>query len=202
MDLPQRIPVRYAEEDAGYVSVRPVVQQVFHIRELTDMVIRVTGKDPARVQQILRSGTVVYNGYRYWWAGFEIEKQPLTSLLATFPEDDPFRTFLIEECAAVFLEIGGGAAYRQIEIRPEQAEKKAFWRTRSAWTALQPAKNAAPVYAGYSYALVGDVYRRALSPEEGARLLQELLSAAPHSLRKQLLGLVAPSALLYLCPRR
>jgi FAD/FMN-containing dehydrogenase len=197
-----RILVRRVEEEAGYVSVRPVVQQEFLVRELTDMVIRVTGKNPARVQQILRAGTVVYNGYRYWWAGFEVPGQQLTPLLATFPEDDPSRTFRMEDCVAVFLEVGGGAAYRQIEIGREQAERKTFWRQRSVWTTLRPAKNAAPVYAGYSYALVGDVYRRVLPREEAGGLLQELLAAAPRALRKHLVGLAAPSSLLYLCPRR
>ena len=36
MPLPQQIPVRYSEEDAGYVSMRPVVKQTFRIHELTD----------------------------------------------------------------------------------------------------------------------------------------------------------------------
>ncbi len=41
MPLPQQIPVRYTEEDAGYVSVRPVVKQVFRLHELADMVVSI-----------------------------------------------------------------------------------------------------------------------------------------------------------------
>ena len=67
MPLPSQIPVRYTEEDAGYVSVRPVVKQVFRLQELADLVVSIAGKDIARVQQIFRSGTAVYHGYRYWW---------------------------------------------------------------------------------------------------------------------------------------
>ena len=45
MALPQEIGVRYAEDDAGYVSMRPVVKQTFRLNELADMVVSVVGKD-------------------------------------------------------------------------------------------------------------------------------------------------------------
>ena len=64
MPLPDVIPVRYTEEEAGYVSFRPVVRQSFRPDQLLDMVLSVTGKDPARITQILRSGTVVFHFYR------------------------------------------------------------------------------------------------------------------------------------------
>jgi len=50
MPLPETIAVRFTEEDAGYVTVRPVVRQTFRLSELTDMVVSVTGKDAARLQ--------------------------------------------------------------------------------------------------------------------------------------------------------
>src|SRR2546428_196706 len=34
MSLPESIPVRYTEEEAGYISVRPVVRQSFQLAEL------------------------------------------------------------------------------------------------------------------------------------------------------------------------
>ncbi len=70
MPLPEAIPIRYTEEEAGYVSFRPVVRQSFRPDQLLDMVLSVTGKDVARIKQILRSGTVVFHFYRYWWTGF------------------------------------------------------------------------------------------------------------------------------------
>jgi len=93
MPLPEQIPVRYTEEDAGYVSMRPVVKQTFRLNELADMVVSVTGKDPARVQQIFRNGTVVYNGYRYSWDGIPAELAEIASLLHPFPDDEPSRPF-------------------------------------------------------------------------------------------------------------
>ncbi len=73
MPLPETIRVKYTEEEAEYVSIRPLVQQEFRGAELVDMILSVTGKDVARIQQILRSGTIVFHSYRYWWQGFEAE---------------------------------------------------------------------------------------------------------------------------------
>jgi hypothetical protein len=202
MPLPEIIPIRYTEEEAGYVSVRPVVHQTFRIRDLAGMVIRVTGKDPARVRQIFRAGAVVYNSYRYWWAGFEADDRQLAGLLATFPEDDPSRRFRVEECTAVFLETGGGAACRQLEITRVEAGRKPFWRRGSVWGILLPVENAPLAYVGYSHAQGGDLYRRAPTREEATRLLQQLFALAPRALRARLMGLAPPSALLYLCPRQ
>ena len=167
MPLPETISVRHTEEEAGYVSVRPVVQETFRLRELADMVIRVTGKDRARVRKIFRAGTVVYNGYRYWWAGFESGEEELDALLAAFPDDDPSRPFRAEECAAVLLEAGGGATFRQLEITRAQAGKKRFWR-RSPWEALLPGDAAALVYAGSAWTAWGAQPRNAPEPPSAA----------------------------------
>ena len=72
MPLPETIPVRYTDEEAGYVTVRPVVRQTFSLEELLDMILSVAGKDVTRVRQLLQSGTIVYHFYRYSWTGFEI----------------------------------------------------------------------------------------------------------------------------------
>src|SRR5712664_722641 len=109
MPLPEQIPARYTEEDAGFISVRPVVKQTFRLHELVDMVVSVAGKDAARVQQIFRSGTVVYNGYRYWWDALHAEREEIERLLLPFPEDEPYRPFDPGSATAVLLEIGGGA---------------------------------------------------------------------------------------------
>ena len=85
MALPEQIAVRYMDEDAGYVSVRPVVKQTFRLNELVDMVVSVAGKDAARVQQIFKSGTVVYNGYRYSWDGIAADLAELEALLNSLP---------------------------------------------------------------------------------------------------------------------
>ena len=202
MPLPETIPVRYTEEEAGYVSVRPLVQQVFRIRELADMVVRVTGKDSARVRQIFRAGTVVYNTYRYWWSGFEAAESELVTLLASFPGDDPARPFRERDCVAVLLESGEGVAQGHIEITREQASRKPFWRRRSFWDLLALPEAAAPIYAGYSHARSGDLYRRALTAEESQALLAEAGGLAPRHLGPRLERLPVPLRLVYVCPRK
>src|SRR5579883_3088198 len=95
MALPDQIPLRYTEDDAGYMSVRPVVKQTFRLHELIDMVVSVAGKDPARVQQIVRSGTVVYHGYRYWWEALSAEiSQREASQKRLFARQSPWDVIL------------------------------------------------------------------------------------------------------------
>src|SRR3979490_3626748 len=107
MALPETSPVRYTEEEAGYVTVRPVVKQTFRLDELLDMVLSVTGKDAARIRQILHSGTVVYHFYRYWWAGFDATDAELSAALARFPDADPSRPFDAEKCTLAIFESAG-----------------------------------------------------------------------------------------------
>src|SRR5574340_442013 len=116
MALPEQIQVRYTEDDAGYVSVRPVVKQVFRMTELADMVVSVAGKDAARVQQIFLNGTLIYNGYRYWWEALTADLNEVQALLAPFPDDDPSRSFEAAKATAVLLEMGGGTQRNIVEI--------------------------------------------------------------------------------------
>jgi len=81
--LPESIPVRYTEEDAGYVTVRPIVKQTFRLDELLDMILSVTGKDATRIRQILHSGTVVYH-FTAIPGGFDANDAELSAALTRF----------------------------------------------------------------------------------------------------------------------
>lgn len=107
MAPPEVIAVRHTEEEAGYVSFRPVVRQNFRLSDLLGLVLGVTGKQPARIRQILRSGSVSFHSHRYWWDGFQVEEHDLAALLARFPDSDPSRAFRPEACTAALLEAGG-----------------------------------------------------------------------------------------------
>jgi len=52
----------------------PVVKQTFPPRRAYGYGGKRDGQNASRVQQIFRAGTVVYNGYRYWWDGFAPKK--------------------------------------------------------------------------------------------------------------------------------
>jgi hypothetical protein len=202
MPLPESIPIRFTEEDAGYVTVRPVVKQTFRLAELADMVVSVTGKNVSRVQQIFRSGTVVYNGYRYWWEGFASNENEIAGLLATFPDDDPSRLFNPSQVTAVSLEIGGGAQRSLVGITRHEASRKKLFDRLNPWEVLLTAANdAAPRYEKYSHADRADVYHLHLSPEKAASLMKQLQDASPRGLRKKLALLQPPAAILFFSPR-
>ncbi len=202
MPLPETIAMRFTEDDAGYVTVRPVVKQTFRLAELADMVVSVTGKNAARVQQIFRVGTVVYNGYRYWWDGFASKEDEITGLLALFPDDDPSHLFNPAQVTAVSLEIGGGTQRSLVGIARREASAKKLFHKRSPWEILlKAAQDSSPRYEKYSHAERADVYRVHLSFEMAASLLKQILDASPRVLRKKLAALQPPAALLFFSPR-
>jgi hypothetical protein len=102
--LPEIIPVKYTEEEAEYLSMRPLVRQEFRSAELVDMIVQVAGKDPLRVQKILGAGTIVFHSFRYWWTGFEADAAALSEILTKYPDADPQRIFRAEDCNEVILE--------------------------------------------------------------------------------------------------
>ena len=202
MSLPEQIQMRYTEDEAGYLSVRPVVKQVFRLHELADMVISIAGKDPARVQQIFRSGTAVYHGYRYWWEGIAAETSEIEALLAPFPDDDPSRPFEPSKATAALLEIGGGTQCHVVEILREETSEKKFLARISPWQVLlRDAESHAPHYQKYSHARHADLFRSSLPYDQAQLLLAALLDAAPRQLRHRWSTLQPPAAIIFVCPR-
>ncbi|MGB2679475.1 MAG: hypothetical protein WAN12_20520 [Candidatus Acidiferrum sp.] len=202
MSLPDIIPVRYTEEDAGYVSVRPVVKQVFRLHELVDLVVSIAGKDAARVQRIFRSGTAFYHGYRYWWDGIAAEASEIAALLVPFPDDDPSRPFEPSKATAALLGIGGGTQCHVVEILREEASENKFLGRHSPWQVLlQYAASHTARYEKYSHARRADLFRISLPYDHAQQLLAALLEAAPRSLRHRWSTLHPPAAVTFVCPR-
>jgi hypothetical protein len=202
MPLPETIAIRFTEEDAGYVTVRPVVRQTFRLGDLADMVLSVTGKNTPRVQQIFRAGTVVYNGYRYWWDGFTATEEEIAALLVPFPDDEPSRPFNAAAVRSVSLESGGGTQRIIIGLTRQEASAKRLFQSRSLWDILlAAAKDSPPRYEKYSHTDRADVYRVYLSPQTAVSLQNELLEVAPRNLRRKLASLKPPASLLFFIPR-
>ncbi len=202
MSLPESIPVRYSEEDAGYVSVRPVVKQVFRLHELADMVVSIAGKDGARVQQIFRSGTAVYNGYRYWWESIVAETAEIDALLAPFPDDDPTRTFEPSKATTALLEFGGGTQRHVAEITRKEASARKFLGKLTPWQALLQNVASHPArYEKYSHARRADLFRISLPYADAQQLVAALLEAAPRNLRHRWSNLKPPATITFLIPR-
>jgi hypothetical protein len=200
--LPETIAVKYTEEEAEYLSMRPLVRQTFRSAELVDMILAVTGKDPARIRQILRSGTIVFHSYRYWWPGFEADSEALAELLAGYPDSDASRAFRAEDCTEIILgsssTVGNG-----LRIRREDARRRRLLRARTFWDCLMDlARELSPSYREYSYALRGDIYSAPLNAPQLARLAADATRYAPLALRAQLARLRAVSHIAFVCPRR
>lgn len=202
MSLPSQIAVRYSDEDAGYLSMRPVVKQTFRLHELLDMVVSVVGNDAARTQQILRTGTIVYNGYRYTWDPLQAELVELESLLEGIPRDDPSRAFDLSHAVAVLLESGGGTQRTVVEISRKEASDKKLFAKASPWDLLaQLAVASPPRYEKYSHGRRADLFRLTLPYDQSLPLLAALLDAAPRALHHRWSTLRPPAALTYVCPR-
>jgi hypothetical protein len=203
MALPETVALRYTEDEAEYVNLRPVVRQTFRIGELVDMIVSVTGIDGGRVAQILRSGSVAYHGYRYWWTGFEAGDAEIADLLARFPVAEPERAFDADRCTAVILESSGTPTRHSIEISREDARRRRVLRLRSFWGAvMELAEARRPGYVDYSYARRGDLYALELAAEELARLIAAAERLAPRRLRARLGLLPAMERLMFVVPRR
>jgi hypothetical protein len=209
--LPETIAVKYTEEEAEYLSMRPLVRQTFRAPELVDMIVQVAGKDAARVQQILRAGTIVFHSFRYWWQGFDPDAAALAEILAQYPDAEPSRSFRSADCVEVILESSGSPPRHSLRISKESATKasplqkiaRALRNKPSFWQVLMNlAEGAHPRYREYSYTRRADLYSIALSPAQIARLAHEAAHHAPRTLRAELLDPPAISQIVFVCARR
>jgi hypothetical protein len=200
--LPETIPVRYTEEEAGYVTVRPMVRQTFRLDELLDMILSVTGKDPARIRQILHSGTVVYHFYRYLWTGFDADEAELSAALTRFPDADPARPFEGDLCTLAIFESAGAHPKHLLELDRTAGLKRRIFRGHSFWERLvEIAAYEKPAYQSYSYAHRADLYRLELNAQNILRIAQAAERLAPGNLRSALRVLPGASRILLVCPR-
>jgi len=199
--LPAVIPVRYTDEEAGFVSVRPVLRMGLRPEQLLELILGVTGKSIERVEQILRGGSVAANGYRYWWEAVEVGASELEPLLAAFPDADPSRPFESARCILVAVE-GATNTNALAEFLPPAASRRRAFRRRSFWDALLAAAGEqSPGYRSYSYARRGDLYALELAAERGAELAQEARRLGVGEVRTQAAALARAVRLVYVCRR-
>lgn len=203
MPLPETIPVRYSEEEAGFITVRPVVRQTFQLQELLDMVLSVTGKDVERVRQILHSGTVVYHFYRYSWDGFDADEAELSAALAPFPNPEPSRPFSPDLCTKAIFESRGFQPKHMVEMDRETASKRRWFRSKSFWQALvEIAASEKLWYHGYSYGRGADLYRLDLDGENTELIADAVRRLAPRNLKDTIHVLEVAASILFVCPRK
>lgn len=202
MPLPESIPVRYTEEEAGYVTVRPLVRQTFRLDELLDMILSVAGKDVTRVRQLLHSGTVVYHFYRYSWAGFDADEAELSAALAQFPDADPSRPFDSKSCTNAVFDDAETNPRHLLDLDRATGSKRRIFRGQSFWDALlEIAAEEKISYQKYSYSRRADLYRLDLDAENAARIEEAANRLATGKLRSALRVLPVAACIVFVCPR-
>jgi hypothetical protein len=167
MALPQTVRVKLSSEAAESIALTPVLLQELPIRELVEHMLGVTGKDEARIRELLLRGTLVSGASRFRWAGWESDLESIRELLATFPNPDPSIPFDPTRCTRAILR--GGR--KLIEIPREAGEKKSLFQKGTFWSLLMEISAAAPMsYAGYSYRDRADRFLREFTLPEAERL--------------------------------
>ena len=200
--LPETIAVRYSEEEAGYITVRPLVRQTFRLSELLDMILNVSGKDPARIRQLLRSGTIVYHFYRYSWAGFDADEAELAAALTRFPDSDPSRPFSPAACTNAVFDDASPSPRHLLDLPRPSAAKRRLFRRQSFWERLMEiAAGARPSYQKYSYSRHADLYRLDLNANIGSQITEAANRLATSQVRAALRVLPSAAFLLLVCPR-
>jgi hypothetical protein len=165
--LPATVLVKISSEEAGYVSLTPVVAREMPVRELVETLLGATGKDAARIAELLLRGTFVSGASRLRWSGWAADRDAILTLLADFPDADPLRPFARDRCVRAVLK----ATPAGVEIERAAASARRLFRRGSFWDALMKlAEAAGPVYAGYSYRHRADRYAVSLAPEAAQRL--------------------------------
>lgn len=171
MPLPETVRVKLSSEAAEYVSLTPVVVQEMPLRDLVEHMLGVTGKDEARICDLLLRGTLVSGASRFRWAGWEADMASVRSLLAAFPDPDPARPFISTQCTRVILR----GPRQPITIPREAAIRRGplarLLRRQSFWDHLMAiAESTASSYGGYSYRDRADVYHLPLTVPESQRV--------------------------------
>jgi hypothetical protein len=173
--MPDTIRVKISSETAGCVSLTPVVVKDMPVTELVETMLGVTGKDAARIRELLLRGAFVAGASRLRWQGWEAGVAEIEALLAAFPDPDPSRPFARARCVRAVLK----GPPSPVSISREAGAARGLFRRRSFWDALMDlAGISAPRYLGYSYRDRADRYAAELSPA-AVHLLRE----AAHGLR-------------------
>jgi hypothetical protein len=156
MALPEIIRVKLSSEGAEAISITPVVARDMPTRELVELMLAITGKDSGRLKDLLLRGTLVSGASRFRWVGWEAERADIETMLATFPDPDPLRSFDAGRCGRVILR---GSGFR-LELPRRVAEERRFLRRRSYWDAIVESLAEARIsYVDYSYRERADVFR-------------------------------------------
>lgn len=198
MPLPETVRVKLSSEAAEYVSLTPVVVQEMPLRDLVEHMLGVTGKDEARVRDLLLRGTLVSGASRFRWTGWEADVDSVRVLLAAFPDPDPARAFIASQCMRVVLR----GPRQPITIPREAGLRRGvvsrLLRRQTFWDHLMSiAASGASHYGSYSYRDRADVYYLPLPAPNLKRIREAARLVAYTALQAQIRQSPIESAELY-----
>jgi hypothetical protein len=153
MSLPHAIRVKISSEDVASIGLTPVVSQDMPLDELVMLMLGVTGKDPARIQELLARGSLVSGASRFRWTGFDVLEREVAAYLMRYPDSDPSITFDPAGCFLMHVHLES----KQLAIERAAGEKKRMFKRRSFWEDALSLVSA-PEYKRYSYRDAADVY--------------------------------------------
>jgi len=183
MPLPPTVRVKLSSEAAEAISLTPVVVQELAVRDLLEHILGVTGKDEARIGELLLRGTLVSGASRFRWQGWEADRDAMRTLLATFPDPEPARPFVAVNCVRAVLR--GGR--QSIELPREAAARKGIFQRTSFWDVTVGVAGEGTVeYVSYSYRDRCDRYLRELSHAETGRIREASDMVKYSTLREQI----------------
>ena len=199
MPLPETIRVKLSSEAAEYVSLTPVVVQEMPLRDLVEHMLGVTGKDEARICDLLLRGTLVSGASRFRWTGWVADLPSIRTLLAAFPDPDPSRPFVAAQCTRAVLR----GPRQPIVIPRDAAERRSIpdtlLRRPSFWDHLMSlAASGAPQYVTYSYRDHADVYHLPLAAPDLKRIREAARLIRYTALQAQIRNAPLESVELYL----
>jgi|SRR5579863_498563 len=171
MSLPETVRVKLSSEAAGYVSVTPVVVREMPTRDLVELMLGITGKDEARVRDLLLRGTLVSGASRFRWTGWEADREAVRSLLSTFPDPDPARPFAAGRCILAVLRGSRHPIGIPRDIGTRRRTLARIFRRASFWDLLMRIAAAGePRYSEYSYREHADVYQLRIGAADAQRV--------------------------------
>jgi hypothetical protein len=173
MAAPDSVRVKLSSEEAGSISLTPVVVRDMQFGELLEEIAAVHGKDRERIAATLKRGSLTGGATRFRWQPLELSDLELASALVCLPDDEPTRPFEVGRCThALFT--GPGV---RIVVSREVAETRSLFRRTSFWSAL-PQIAGTTQYVAYSYRERADIFRAPLSAVQ-----RESIRAALHVLK-------------------
>jgi len=180
------IRVKISSEAAEAVALTPVVARDMPLLELIENVAAVS-IEPARVQDLLKRGSLVSGASRFRWQPLEISLDQTAALLDLLPKSEPLRPFNSANCIRLSLVAG----LRRWNLTPEAAARRTLIHSLlfrpSFWSRILDVCPAPP-YRTYLNKERADLY--AIDLEDASiSAIREAAAALPYpSLRAELLA--------------